>query len=226
MTYNYIQRNDFTNIQRYSFSDFEGVSFLSDYDYSRNQYIDKYLQIVKKDAKSMLVLEKFKKDFNNFDFGTKNLVKTLFSSESNFSNSALKIKGKQLNVEKTLIQILLSLTKEVPHDLISVMDLFIKKYEVFRRIYPTYIDLNPPDKIKRLGDYTRATNYLLLSLCCLTIYKLTNNLKYINTALKINDLLCCISEVFSKQKDYLIFIANLKIELSLTGDLIKNYLNE
>jgi len=65
---------------------------------------------------------------------------------------------------------------------------YIKKYEVTKKLWNVY----SADWKKASDDYSDPSQYLLLSLSCLLRYRETKNLKMLNTALKLNDLLCSI----------------------------------
>jgi hypothetical protein len=61
----------------------------------------------------------------------------------------------------------------------------VKKFEVKKIIHSVY-----SKELKELSDdFTILHNYLLLSLICIIKYERTSNLKFLNAALKINDIL-------------------------------------
>ena len=73
--------------------------------------------------------------------------------------------------------------------------------------------------IPKSENYSNLINYILLSFICLFCYKQEKNLKYLNTALKLNDTL---TNQISKNHKYLIPLAYLvKIELNFIDELIK-----
>jgi hypothetical protein len=95
------------------------------------------------------------------------------------------------------------------------IDIFVKKFELTKKLFKKY------DKkfISKSENYSDLINYILLSFICLLSYKQEKNLKYLNTALKLNDTL---TNQISKNHKYLIPLAYLvKIELNFIDELIK-----
>jgi len=66
----------------------------------------------------------------------------------------------------------------------SKLDFYIKKFEINKLIFNKY-----DEKGFGLGLHDNVLNYTVLSKACLEAYKLDKNLKYLNTALKLNDIL-------------------------------------
>ena len=71
-----------------------------------------------------------------------------------------------------------------PND--EILSRYIKKYEVTKKLWSEY----SPDWKKASDRYDDPSQYLLLSLACMLRFQDTKNLKMLNTALKLNDLLC------------------------------------
>ena len=65
----------------------------------------------------------------------------------------------------------------------KVLNQLIKKYEIKKLVCLQY----DSDLKEISSDYTKLSNYILLSLCCLLKYEKTSNLKFLNTSLKLND---------------------------------------
>tara|TARA_B110000438_G_scaffold209708_1_gene201630 strand:+ start:369 stop:959 length:591 start_codon:yes stop_codon:yes gene_type:complete len=95
------------------------------------------------------------------------------------------------------------------------IDIFVKKFELTKKLFEKY------DKkfISKSKNYSDLINYILLSFICLLCYKQEKNLKYLNTALKLNDTL---TNQISKNHKYFIPLEYLvKIELNFIDKLIE-----
>ena len=67
----------------------------------------------------------------------------------------------------------------------EIIDLFLKKFEITKKIFTTYnLKIKKTSKI-----YDDIKNYIIFSIICLKIYHDTKNLKYLNTCLKLNDII-------------------------------------
>ena len=66
-------------------------------------------------------------------------------------------------------------------------------------------------------EYKDIENYCMLSYICMNEYLKEKNLKYLNVAIKINDLLCSLKERLS---DNLLFFKNTVINIEL--EIIKS----
>ena len=89
--------------------------------------------------------------------------------------------------------------------------MFLKKFEIKKKIYTIYNS----DFSEKSNHYENLRNYLLLSFLCLKRYDETNNLKYLNTSLKLNDLLISQAEKISSQVDLTLLKINLDNELKI-----------
>ena len=95
-----------------------------------------------------------------------------------------------------------------------ILDGLLKRYEITKRIYEKY-DLN----FEELNNiYCDLLNYILLSSCCLKYYEVSDNLKYLNVSLKINDML---SSNYSKigELEEKLFLDCLEKEVKVVSDL-------
>ena len=94
---------------------------------------------------------------------------------------------KRIDTKKTLWALLAALTNNKEgFDIKPIIDIFVHKYEVSKRMYLKYSLDNKPCS----DTYDDMEIYGLLSLICLLFYKRCKNLKYLNCGLKINDMLC------------------------------------
>ena len=85
---------------------------------------------------------------------------------------------------------------------------FLQRFEVTKKLYATYTV-----EFKRsTSDYQILTNYSLLALNLVLYYERTHNLKMLNGALKLNDLLCSARTELDLPEDLFLTIAVLRRE--------------
>jgi len=150
--------------QKYQMSEYLGASFLVAYKKSRKEIIDQ-IKIENKD------------------------IVNLINDNSKFSEDEfLKIREKKVFKMENMLWFLykrISENKfEIEYD--ELINRFIKKFEITKKIFDFYEhDLSTKSKNFRI-----LRNYLILSLICIKLYEKKMKLKYLNTSLKINDLLC------------------------------------
>jgi|SaaInlStandDraft_2_1057019.scaffolds.fasta_scaffold03099_2 hypothetical protein len=92
----------------------------------------------------------------------------------------------------------------------KIINIFIKKFEVKKRIFSSYNKLF----IETSSNYQEIINYILLSTICIIKYEKTKNLKFLNTVLKLNDLLCSEIENIEKNEELNLVLYCLKEELN------------
>ena len=63
-----------------------------------------------------------------------------------------------------------------------------EKFEISKKIFNSY-DISLKENTK---SYKTFRNYILLSVICIKKYEKTNNLKFLNTLLKVNDIVCSV----------------------------------
>lgn len=95
------------------------------------------------------------------------------------------------------------------------LDRFIKKFEVKKRIYTKY----DKDLKEITEDYFDLKNYILLSINCLIVYEKTANLKYLNTSLKLNDVVISNFENISDEQFKQLFSKILQKEMNCISEL-------
>ena len=182
------------NPQTYQYSKFMGVKFITSYKLSRLETI-KSLNLNQKLLGN--IIPDYIKEFGHYnreilirkiskESDTKNILSLLLFMQSNFRN------------KDDVIQ------KEV----YKWLSIYIKKYEISKKIFSKY-DHN----MKRIGkNYKDLDNYVLLSINIALFCKNLHNLKFTNTLLKINDMLCSMREEIT-QKLIPLFYLSIKIEL-------------
>ena len=175
--YSYISKNLLESTQDYHMSKYVGPEFLESYKESRV----KKIEIFKKEN----LLENYegvlknileKPNSSNFQFNEEN-----YETESLLSFLYVRLKtGKNNETDE------------------KVLNQLIKKYEIKKLVCLQY----DSDLKEISSDYTKLSNYILLSLCCLLKYEKTSNLKFLNTSLKLNDTVSSqsveINDIFEK----------------------------
>ena len=194
--YSYISKNLLESTQDYHMSKYVGPEFLESYKESRTKKIEMFQkENMLENYESVLknILEK--PNSSNFQFNEENYeTENLLS----FLYVALKTGKNNETNEKILNQL-------------------IKKFEIKKLLCLRY----DSDLKEISSDYTKLSNYMLLSLCCLLKYEETKNLKFLNTALKLNDTISSQSiesnDVFEKS----LFCFVLQKELYYVDTLCK-----
>ena len=90
----------------------------------------------------------------------------------------------------------------------KIFNITQKKFEILKRVYKKYDERGKP----LTEDYFYLKNYIQLSAKCCLVYQESMNLKFLNTALKINDLLLSMHKQIP-DKSRQLFGAVLKMEL-------------
>lgn len=97
----------------------------------------------------------------------------------------------------------------------EILDIFLKKFEVKKKLFTRY-----DKQYKEItDDYFDLRNYILLSANFVVAYQQTMNLKYLNTSLKLNDLVISnIEKVLDKCYRELFFMI-LQLEVDCINNL-------
>ena len=160
--------------EKYNFAIFQGEKFLE-------SYIDSRFYIVTKLKNSIKINTTFTELINNF-----------CNQNTPQEND--------IELENLLIKTLYE-KKMKSHKLDTNIDVFLKKYEIKKRLMSKYdtgfLEMNQ--------DYKNLRNYLLLGLLCVIRYEETRHLKFLNTILKINDMLITQAQQINEQTDLSIF---------------------
>jgi hypothetical protein len=212
MSYIYSKDNRLINPHNYMYTPYQGIEFLQSYESSRMTIINRFVS-----TKSL----KFNED--NFlvkDF----LPVLLKSSLSNLTTNEKKIKLllenislelagnnyiKNDNVNNMLVDFKkLTTTEEIStlnllHSLINIflrdnqnlnikmwVNKLVQRFEVTKNIYESYL----PGFRKGRGDNKLTRLYWLFSLTLSLIYLRSKKIKYLSTLLKVNDLICSLTE--------------------------------
>jgi len=176
---------------------FEGTNFLSNYVTSRNEII------------SMISSEKTITQFSE--------IENLFTTQFKVLNKK-ELFLKDILTNDLFIFLLNSVMKStLVDDIKEIVDLFLKKFEITKKFFTTY---NLENKTTS-GIHDNIDNYIIFSIICLKIYLDTKNLKYLNTCLKLNDILA--SKMRYEKNHDLSFLINfiIKNEIEIIKKLSK-----
>ena len=190
MKYQYCNRDLLNEPEKYNFAIFQGEKFLESYLDSRFSIITKLKNSIK--------------------------INTTFTELiSNICNQNLSKKN-NIELENLLIETLRA-KKMNSHKLDTNIDVFLKKYEIKKKLMSKY-DTNFFEKNQ---DYKNLKNYLLLTLLCIIRYNETKNLRFLNTILKINDMSISQISKIHNQLNLTIFRYNLEYEIKFVKELCK-----
>ena len=95
-------------------------------------------------------------------------------------------------------------------------EMYLKKFEINKRLYDKY-----DDNEKNSTRYDIIENYILLSLISILKFKKTENLKFLNTALKLNDTICSEFRNMIKEDYNKLFKFSLESEMSIITRFMK-----
>ena len=192
MEYKYIKKNLLKIPEKYQMSTFENLDFLISYKKSRQS-----------------ISEIIRNNDEIFDFKDV-LNKTSILKNNNFKN----IQKSFIETDKLLQFLYVDILNDQNNDNIS-LDILIKKFEIKKKIFESY-DLEFKENTKK---FINLKNYILLSLICLLKFEKTNNLKFLNVSLKLNDTICSQVKTLVILEDILIFNFVIKKEIQIIFDL-------
>ena len=186
--YRYCDNDLLENAQNYQMSEFRGANFLESFIEFREESLKKFITDKSISLQADLMTKLNLGDYNAYD------VTKLheYESESILSWILFDLFDKDKNL--------------VADNLITM---FIKKFEIKKKIYSEY-----SKEFKETSkNFVVLRNYLLLSIICLIKYQRTSNLKFLNTTLKINDILCSQNNSIDNLIDSELFVYALDKEI-------------
>ena len=92
---------------------------------------------------------------------------------------------------------------------------FLSRFEVTKKLYTVYTSRMRPAS----QEFRVLTTYALLSLCLILYYDDTENLKMVNGALKLNDVLCSNASRLDQTEDLLLTFISLRMEVGSVRQL-------
>lgn len=199
-TYTYTSTNGLTTKENYQYTPWHGSRFVTDYFKNRGNYIEK-LEVSKYSLEHVKQINSIY-DYYNLSAKYKSSITLKLLSILKFSTS----------------------DSESPDDSNAIfVERLLQKFEVTKRIYSDYdSNFKPLSK-----NYRQIINYILFSIILLLKQRNSDTYRYLNSALKLNDLIISISDN-NLQPEVKEFInISLRLELSsvklLTGT---HYIND
>jgi|TARA_B110000196_G_scaffold62451_1_gene52100 hypothetical protein len=195
LKYGYTEKDLLDHPQKYQHSIFEGKSFISGYLNSRKN-INKKIQ---NNATIISVSD------------TLDLLSIPYTETSIRKNDGFF-------TEEFLIDFLQD--NKIKENKIQIIEKLLKIFEIKKKIYSTYdfrID-------KHSNDFSSLRNYILFSIICNKIFQMNKNLKFFNTTLKVNDIICSKINSISDVNDLSLTYNAIKFELQQFEKLLEKNL--
>ena len=161
--YKYTENNLLENPETYFYSKFMGLPFLKSYFLKRREKLLEF--------KNKLPDDYISNNLENITISK--LKENCKSKKSNLSINTFHFLLKKLN-EKRIID----------NDII--LNRIIQKFEVSKKIN----DLYSIDELKPIGNNKNIDIYILFGVLLINFYKMNKKLKYLNSILKLSDILC------------------------------------
>jgi hypothetical protein len=183
--YEYTSENRLIHPHNYMYSEFEGEDFIKKYIRNRKKKIklfSKYqsaFDVKKKDEELCKVL-------NNV-LTEKPLSKNLDSYLKTYYR--VDFKPKQVIDSSQMFKYLIArnIKNNINKNTKNWINFFIQRFEVTKKVSDEY---NVSSKRKSVGKNDAIHNYWLFSILLINSYYRLSNLKYLNTMVKLNDLIC------------------------------------
>lgn len=193
MNYIYSKGDLLETSQKYQLSPFHGSDFLNSYKIERESILNK---LDTKIARKIILSE---------------LIKILLPPENIISE-------KQITkfVTETLLITFLNKLQLTPSDK-TILSKLLKSFEIKKKIFTEY-DFN---QNTFSTDYKNLRNYILFSLLCSKEFKESQNLKFLNTVLKLNDIISSKINHISNNYDLLLAFNAIDLELIAINTLNK-----
>ena len=191
-SYTYSDGNLLKNPQKYQMTPFLDKNFLNDYQRTRINYLEKISKFEKIELKKII---------HNIN------QKDMQEDRNGKFNSVTSI---------MLFDVLTALINDENNNF-DIIDKFIKKFETKKLIFSKYDNNFQPIS----NEYSELRNYLLLATICAFQFKNSTNLKYLNTLLKLNDIICSQITSIDNSIDASLFNIVISHELNFITTLIQ-----
>jgi hypothetical protein len=193
LEYPYTKKDLLQHPQKYQHSIFEGKSF-----------IFSYLNLRKK------INKKIK---NNTTIVS---VSDTVNSLSSLNHTTAITKTNSFVTEEFLTNFLKN--NKIKENEIQILEKLLKIFEINKKIYSSYnFKLN-----EHSNDFSLLRNYVLFSLICIKLFQMNENLKYLNTILKLNDIICSKINSVVDNNDLSLIYNTIKFEIQQIEKLLKN----
>ena len=235
--YEYTKINRLNSPHKYMYSLYQGSAFLDAYFKDR---IKKITNLKNKKYKSQLFIylrvnkslmkildKKFSNDPLKIKFSYSNIVKKNKIYKNNKSKilSSFSV-NKEINCENLLLSLIDSQLNKKNDRLVKFwLDLLIQRFEVTKKIYLIY----KVNFRKGKGDSNIIHLYLMLAISLTLFFYSTKKIKYMNTLLKLSDLICSLDvkllakSMPSETISMILLIELLNIKIISRNNIKKNY---
>ena len=210
--YNYCKRNLLDKPESYMYSTIGEEAFLRDYRDLREDYLANQISLLPSSFDKLTELDSFLKLCPEFLAH----INLSYNIKDKHSSSICFIVDDVIQTSKLLQSIALNLhtgEKEISYKWLSLL---IKRFEVFKKIHSRF-----NQNFKKVDDeYHDLFIYAATGFLLLIYFEKYGNLKFLNCALKINDLLCSIDNRSIDKQTLLLSTASLFCEKKLVLRLI------
>ena len=173
--YKYTENNLLENPENYFYSKFKGKSFLRSFLLKRKEKLSKIKKKIPENYNSQISKDKILSILiENFEF-----------KKSNSSINTIDFLFKKLYKKKSI-------------DIDIILNRIIQKFEVSKKIS----DLYKIEDLKPIGNNKNIKVYILFGICLINLYEISKKLKYLNSILKLSDILCSLTEESSLTVNY------------------------
>jgi len=221
MAYKYITDNNLENRQNYMYSKFYGHEFLQEYRNMRSQYIESLQASIDlpaiKDSVSNELMELTVLAISLVNGGEKD---SIFVRCDDWQEDLERFKTPDnINLQEIFNIVLRNINKQEflyskPVD--EFFNSLIKSFEVRKKIYRNYY---PPFKPVDDNDYKQLKDYLIFACFMGFFYLITDNLKYLNTLIKLNDTLLSLFNTLALPEEKALLMISLLLEEKAVVDL-------
>jgi hypothetical protein len=212
------------------YTNYVGLEFINDYindrynnllriitKSSHNQHFQDYIDLlndnkrldslIKNNLKNEVIESlKRRKHFPQYEQSASGLLSYIEDSS--------KVNAKQLF--DNIAYLILLKKKEEIIPLSYILDVFTKKFEVFKRIFEEY-----SGSLKKIGEnYQKLDLYIIISFTMVYYYYSGKILKYLNVSLKLNDLICSSEQTIGSKDDLIILFYSIILELEAINNLM------
>ncbi len=207
--YKHTVGNRIISPDKYMYTSFEGNNFLKTYYKDRLRHIESAQEFfsypclykipenlyLKVHNALKLILENNNSSFYpNMERLHLNIPSNHNSYYENKQFNIYELSSYNLNTEINSENLITSILNEIVHENSSEsikywMDLLIQRFEVTKKIYQTY----PKNFSRGEGSYDSINTYWIFALSLALYFSKSHNIKYLNTLLKVVDLLCSLS---------------------------------
>lgn len=223
--YRYVEQNRLEHRYHYHYTPFEGSEFLDAYRASRLDWIEqlvKHFSITKQELEQLYGIAKdLGSSFGTF-VPTRDLLNGVLGNPS--CDTSLPDANHALDEWRPLDWIRQHLRERLDGQTFAAsdretLDRLVQRFEVTKRIYGSYDQRNKP--IDR--RYEDPLSYALLAFICLDEYHARPNLKYLNVALKLIDLLASLPADAIEQFVAPVCVVLAHFELSCLESMIREH---